>query len=421
MAERMSLKSKVAIIGVGYVGLALTSSFLKAGISVIGLESSESRREKIKQGSFDESQAVRRLISDSLASNLFELSSDFNLMKDADYVVLCLPTPTNERHEPDFSILAEVCRQVVEFAQPNQTIILTSTSFIGTTRKFLVEPLEARGFRVGQDIFVSFSPERVDPGNVQHHHSEVDRILAGSTDSCFQKAHAFLKHAASKLHRATTLEAAEMTKLVENSFRAINIAWINEMANLAAQKGLNISEVVDLAATKPYGYMKFTPGPGAGGHCIPADPHYLLLDSTLESTPITTLAMKELHRRPLSIASQAAELLNSSTNSEPRVLVWGVAYKPNVSDVRESPALGIIEELLRRGIETDFHDPHVEEVSIKSNLLVNKSQPALGNYDLVILHTIHETGVPEEVFNSVGMVLDTTFKFSNRFGVVSPS
>jgi nucleotide sugar dehydrogenase len=211
-----------------------------------------------------------------------------------------------------------------------------------------------------------------------------------------------------------------MTKLVENSFRAVNIAWINEMANLAAKKDLNISEVVELANTKPYGFMKFTPGSGAGGHCIPADPHYLLMESGANTTPITTLAMQELHRRPVSIANQAARLLRFKEISQPRVLIWGISYKPNVSDVRESPALAIIGELLNQGIKVDYHDPLVDEVGINSISVVGISSPKFVTYDLIILHTIHDSGVPEEIFQLDIEILDTTFKFTNRAGVVNP-
>jgi nucleotide sugar dehydrogenase len=212
-----------------------------------------------------------------------------------------------------------------------------------------------------------------------------------------------------------------MTKLVENSFRAVNIAWINEMANLAAQKSVNISEVVELANTKPYGFMKFTPGSGAGGHCIPADPHYLLMESVANTTPITTLAMQEIHRRPVSIANQAAGLLRSKELSQSRVLIWGVAYKPNVSDVRESPALAIIGELLNQGMRVDYHDPLVDEVEVNSIPVLGISEPEFAKYDLIILHTIHDSGVPEQIFELGKEILDTTFKFTNRSRVVTPA
>ena len=414
-------QNKIAIIGVGYVGLALAISFVEKGISVIGVEKSHSRRDEISQATFDGSAHDKVIITDALVANTLELTDDLVSIKHSNCIVLCLPTPTDENHTPDYSILAEVCKQVSALSQPGQTIILTSTSFIGTTRQFLVRPLEARGFVVGHDIFIAFSPERVDPGNPQHRHSEVDRVLAGATDSCFNKALSHLQPAVSRLHRASSLEVAEMTKLVENSFRAVNIAWINEMANLAAQKSVNISEVVELANTKPYGFMKFTPGSGAGGHCIPADPHYLLMESVANTTPITTLAMQEIHRRPVSIANQAAGLLRSKELSQSRVLIWGVAYKPNVSDVRESPALAIIGELLNQGMRVDYHDPLVDEVEVNSIPVLGISEPEFAKYDLIILHTIHDSGVPEQIFELGKEILDTTFKFTNRSRVVTPA
>lgn len=413
--------TKIGIVGLGYVGLALGISYLSEGFSVLAVEKSNRRILNITSGNFDGTEAEKSLISKSLDNTTLEITQNLENIQKVDCIFICLPTPTDDQHRPDYSILSEACEAITSLVQPGQTVILTSTSFVGTTRQLLVEPLEARGFEVGKDIFLAFSPERVDPGNLKYSNSQVNRVLSGATEACHQKAYSFLSPVINHLHKASSLEAAEMTKLMENSFRAVNIAWINEMADLAGKLNLNISELVELASTKPYGYMKFMPGSGAGGHCIPADPHYLLMDEGPKLAPITTLVMQQLHQRPVSIAKQAIEIIKLKTTASPSVLFWGITYKPNVSDLRGSPALIILNELIRVGINVEFHDPQVANIRSAGQEILNVTNPQFKKYDLIILHTIHNGGLPDELFDCGVTILDTTFKYPNMRGVILPA
>ena len=399
---------QVGIIGVGYVGLSLATSLLNRSVKVIGFENSSDRVDQISNLRFDGTADDKQLVERSLNSGSFIINQSLEGINSCDYIFLCLPTPINEEYEPDFSILKSVCQQLVALVKPGQVIIMTSTSFVGTTREFLVVPLEARGFVVGLDVFIGFSPERVDPGNNQYNQEDIPRVVAGATKECLAKVRPVIELVTHEAKLATSLEAAEMTKLVENTFRAVNIAWINEMENLADQVGLNIQEVIQLASTKPYGFMKFTPGPGVGGHCIPADPHYLLRNIDREIAPLTNLSMARLHNRPHEITLRALKELGDYDSST-KVLIWGVAYKPNVSDVRDSPALVIFSELEKEVGQVDFYDPHVKTISVAGSQHSSTDGLKFESYDLVIIHTIHREGLPAELLRSSTPVFDATF------------
>ena len=333
---------------------------------------------------------------------------------EADTVIICVPTPIDRHFTPDLAALRTACATVVDNVVPGQLIVLTSTTYAGCTRELLVRPLESRGLQVGRDVFVAFSPERVDPGVVEHAPERTPRVLGGVTARCTERAVSVLAHTAASLHVVSSPEIAEMTKLLENSFRAVNIALANEFADAAAELSIDVMEVIAAAATKPYGFMPFYPGAGVGGHCIPCDPHYLLwqLRARRASLPVTQSAMTALAARPRDVVSQARQLLadRGATLRESRILVVGVSYKPGVADVRESPALEIIDQLAAQGAHVSFTDRHVETVHTPgSGQLFHLTDPADQHWDLVVVHTIHPTE-EHAWLTSQPAVLDTTHR-----------
>jgi nucleotide sugar dehydrogenase len=313
---------------------------------------------------------------------------------------------------PDLSILQSACRSVVAHAVPGQLLMLTSTTYVGSTGDMLVSPLRARGLQPGRDIFVAFSPERIDPGNDRHAHEDVPRVVGGVTAACGHRAEELLSGYARHLHQVSSPEAAELTKLLENTFRAVNIAMVNEFAEASRALRLDIMEVIDAAATKPYGYMPFTPGPGVGGHCIPCDPHYLLwqLRKQRLATPLIDQAMRSIAGRPGRVVERARDVLSLAGKSlnGARVLVLGVAYKPDVEDLRESPALEIIEGLLASGANVEYHDPYVPVLQLHSSALTSVPLD-VETTDLVLVHTLHSS-FERGVIDRAALVLDATYQ-----------
>jgi nucleotide sugar dehydrogenase len=271
--------------------------------------------------------------------------------------------------------------------------MLTSTTYVGTTRELLVEPLARRGLLAGREVAIAFSPERIDPGNIDFPVERTPRVVGGVTETCLQAAAAFLALTAPLVHQVSSCEAAEMAKLHENTFRAVNIAYANEIADVCEELGLDPSEVIDAAATKPYGFMAFRPGPGVGGHCIPCDPHYLLwqLRARRAEAPIIDAAMRAIAARPGSVVRRVLDNLADCgiATAGARVLVLGVAYKPGVGDLRESPALEIIDSLHRAGAVVGFHDPYISSVRLASGVLTGVPEIHADDWDLVLVHTIH--------------------------------
>jgi UDP-N-acetyl-D-glucosamine dehydrogenase len=388
----------IAVVGLGYVGLPSALALHQAGRSVLGIDVSARRLTEIRAGECDLTDADRARLALALDEReRFEVSGALDRLAEAEAVLICVPTPIDAHHVPDLRALRGCCEEVCRHARRGQTIILTSTSYVGTTRDLLVTPLEERGLRVGRDVCVAFSPERIDPANSAFPQELVPRVLGASSPTCAEKAAAIVAAVAPAVHLVSSPEAAEMTKLYENVFRAVNIALANEMAEASRALGLSTAEVIDAAATKPYGFMPFQPGPGVGGHCIPCDPHYLLwqLRPRHQPMPLLERAMAGIAQRPLLVVERAAELLSRQCArglAGARILIVGVAYKPAVADVRESPALTLIELLGERGAEVAYHDPLVPVIEPGGETLIAVAEPDPDAYDLVIAHTIHPQG-----------------------------
>jgi UDP-N-acetyl-D-glucosamine dehydrogenase len=384
----------VAVVGLGYVGLPTSLALLVAGLDVIGIDLSERRIAEIRDMSADLVDRDRRRLRLALRSNAFAMSRQPADIARADCVLICVPTPVDEQRRPDLRALRNACGSVVAHAREGQTIVLTSTTYVGTTRDMLVEPLAARGLIAGRDIHVAFAPERIDPGALGHDTEQTPRVIGGVTPACAEAAVGVLGEIAPSLAVVSSVEAAELTKLYENTFRAVNIALANELAGMARHWGLDTIEVTRAAASKPYGYMAFYPGPGVGGHCIPCDPHYLThpLRGTGVRTALVDGAMDAIAGRPAEVVARAELELEAEGGAleGARVLVVGAAYKPGVRDVRESPALDIIKLLAGREAQVAYHDPLIPTVDAGPELsLISVAEPDGAAYDVAIIAVCH--------------------------------
>jgi nucleotide sugar dehydrogenase len=413
----------VAVVGLGYVGLPTALTIGSSGAHIIGIDLSEARLDAIRQCRVDVTPRDLRVLAGLLDSPGFLLDTDATLIQHADAVIVAVPTPVDKHLEPDLHMLRCACATVVENAQPGQTIIVTSTSYVGTTRDLVVRPLEQRGFRVGEDIFVAFSPERIDPGRTSHRQEDVPRVVGGVTPACTARAAAVVQRCASSVHCMDSAEAAELTKLYENTFRAVNIAFANEMAEVSRALGLDVMQIIEAASTKPYGFMPFYPGPGVGGHCIPCDPHYLLWQLREEHTylPVIEQAMSANARRPKSVVQRAIELLAEAGCAVrgARVLLVGVSYKPGLEDVRESPALEIIQGLRDRGVNVAFNDSFVSSLQLEDGTVLSSVETgSAAQYDLVVVHTLHP-GVDHSWIASCPNVLDASYRLPRELGCAS--
>ncbi|MGH3971785.1 MAG: nucleotide sugar dehydrogenase [Pseudonocardiaceae bacterium] len=405
--------ANVAVVGLGYVGLPTAIYFAESGCHVIGLDTSEERLAAIKAGFVDLLMIDHERLRRHLGSDSFALTTNPALLALADAVILCVPTPIDSHLVPNLSALSAACDTVIKYVVPGQLIVLTSTTYVGCTRQLLVDSLAERGLRVGEDVFVAFSPERLNPGNAEHHHESIPRVIGGATDTCQRRAAELFRRITSNTHPVSSPESAEMTKLLENSFRAVNITLVNEFADACRELRLDILEVIEAATTKPYGYMPFHPGPGVGGHCIPCDPHYLLWQLRARRTrlPVTETAMTSIAMRPRHIVARVREILGESGHglSGARILLVGVAYKPDVSDLRGSPALEIMAELLETGAKVAFSDPMVDSVKIAGQVLTNVTPSSRRRWDLVLVHTLH-SGVDYSWLTQFPVVLDATYR-----------
>lgn len=407
--------SSVAVIGMGYVGLPTALGLHAGGVKVLGIDRDPARLRAIETQDVDLIEDDRRRLATSLSQDGFELTDDASRLSTADAVMVCVPTPVDRHLLPDLGPLRGACETLVRHARPGQTMILTSTSFVGTTRRMLVEPLTARGFTIGSDVFVASSPERIDPGNVTYTQRATPRVLGGVTPRCTGMAARVIEVLALNAHRVGSPEAAEMTKLYENTFRAVNIALANEFSDICDVLELNPVEVIDAASTKPYGFMPFHPGPGVGGHCIPCDPHYLLwqLRESRTAAPLVSQAMTAIAERPGTVVDRVAGVLSDAGRglAEARILVVGAAYKPGVQDVRASSALEIIELLRGRGAAVSYHDPLVTRVTLADGTeLASAERPAGEDWDLALIHTVHP-GHDYGWIADVPLVHDATFRF----------
>lgn len=397
----------IGVIGLGYVGLPLAVSFAREGCEVIGVDVDARKIEAIEQG-----RSYVEDVSDELLAEVLpqiRVSTRYAPLAEADAVLICVPTPLSINREPDLGPLIETARALAGVLVAGQLVVLESTTYPGTTRERLLPLLEESGLSAGSDFHLAYSPERVDPGRTDFTMRNVPKVIGGLTEACADRATALYEVVCDEIVRVSTPEAAELTKLLENVFRSVNIALVNELALLTDRMGIDVWEVVEAAATKPYGFMRFDPGPGMGGHCMPVDPFYLSwrareFDMTTE---FVELAGKINQQMPYHCVAKAQRALNDREMSVKgsRVAIIGVSYKPGVGDVRESPALKIITLLRELGAEVLYHDPHVPELT-ELGLSSTGFEQAIGDADLAVIVTAHPGVDHDEIVRRAPLVVD---------------
>ncbi len=398
---------RVGIVGLGYVGLPLAVAFAEAGCDVVGVDVDGGRIAMVSDGRSPIEDITDERLRGALERCLF--TTRFVELHEADAVLICVPTPLSRNREPDLGPLLAASRDLAGVIRRGQTIVLESTTFPGTTREHLVPLLEESGLRAGSDFALAFSPERVDPGRTDFTMRTTPKVVGGLTPACTEAAVAVYRQVCDTIVPVSTPEVAELSKLLENIFRSVNIALVNEMAMLADRMGIDIWEVVDAAATKPYGFMRFEPGPGMGGHCLPVDPFYLTWKAREYdlATEFIELAGTVNQQMPYFCLEKAERALNDAGKPVrgSRVLVVGVAYKPGVGDVRESPALKILRLLRERGADVSYHDPHVPELS-ELGLRSESLPAAVDNVDLALIVTAHPSVDHRDVAERAQLTLD---------------
>jgi UDP-N-acetyl-D-glucosamine dehydrogenase len=412
----------VVVVGAGYVGLPLAQVFSDAGKTVTLLDISSERVTAIMRGESPiedvPSSTLRQLLAGGLTA-----TTDYDVVRDADAIVIALPTPLSKQREPDLSIVLGAVEEIATRLVPGQLVVLESTTYPGTTREQVLPILEREsGLTVGDDFFLAFSPERVDPGRTDWTTSTVPKVVGGITPACGDRAAALYDGAISSVHRVSTPEAAELTKLLENIFRSVNIALVNELAQLCDRMGIDVWEVIDAAATKPFGFMSFQPGPGLGGHCIPIDPFYLTWKAREFgfATEFIELAGKVNEGMPYYCRSRISQALNHGAGlalSQSRLLVLGVAYKRDVADMRESPAIKLIELLQAAGAEVSYHDPHVSELR---SLGLHSVPLDAAAYDCTVIVTDHSSIDYDALVRDSAVLVDLR-NATGSIGSASPS
>jgi UDP-N-acetyl-D-glucosamine dehydrogenase len=400
--------STIAIVGAGYVGVPLAQVFAEADHSVLLVDVVAERVEQLNRGeSYIEdvpSEVLKRLVD----GGRVEATTDYDRLREADAILIALPTPLSEQREPDLTIVLEAAAEIAPRLREGQLVVLESTTYPGTTRERLAPILERSGLKAGEGFYLAFSPERVDPGREDWTTKTTPKVVGGLTDACTRRAVELYSSAVDQIVEVSSPEAAELTKLLENIFRSVNIALMNELAQLCDRMGLDIWEVVDAAATKPFGFMRFEPGPGLGGHCLPLDPFYLSWKARQFDfyTEFIELAGKVNQNMPYFCRSLVSQALNHGAQrsvSGSKVLVLGVAYKADVSDTRESPALKLIELLRNAGADVAYHDPHVPELP-KFGLSSVPLEPAA--FDCVTIVTAHSSVDYERLVDDAKLVVD---------------
>lgn len=404
----------IAIVGLGYVGLPLLLRFAEVGYRIIGIDIDESKNQLLNQGK----SYISHIPGEKVAQykHLFIATSDFSKANEADAIILCVPTPLNKYREPDLSFVLQTMDALQPFLKKGQLVSLESTTYPGTTEEELKPRIENTGLVVGQDIFLVYSPEREDPGNLEFTTATIPKVCGGDTKNCLTAGEILYSSIINQVVSVLTTKAAEMTKLLENIHRSVNIGLINEIKILADKMKIDIYEVIEAAATKPFGFVAYTPGPGIGGHCLPIDPFYLTWKAREYGihTRFIELAGEINSYMPHWVINKVSHAMNEreKTLKNSRILVLGIAYKKDVEDVRESPSIEIMELLQERGATVDYSDPHVPSFpqmrAHKFDLYsVEITKTTLSMYDCVILCTAHELFDYELIANNANLIVDT--------------
>jgi UDP-N-acetyl-D-glucosamine dehydrogenase len=402
------MKRDVAIVGAGYVGVPLARVFAEAGKRVVLVDASEERAAMLNRGESYIEDVPSEKLKELVTEDGLSATTDYDVLRESEAIVIDLPTPLSKQREPDLSIILGAAQQITLRLQRGQLVVLESTTYPGTTREILKPILERGGLTAGEDFYLAFSPERVDPGREDWTTKNVPKIVGGLTEACTARAVELYGSAIETVYSVSSPEAAELTKLLENIFRSVNIALVNELAQLCERMSIDVWEVVEAAATKPFGFMSFKPGPGLGGHCIPIDPFYLTWKAREYDfyTEFVELAGKVNENMPYFCRSLISQALNHGAEKSlkgSRVLLLGVAYKADIGDIRESPALKIIQLLQIAGSEVSYHDPHVPQLPEHGLSSVGLDP---GAYDCVVIITAHSSIDYDKLVEEARLVVD---------------
>ena len=406
-------QATAAVIGLGYVGLPLAMEIAAAGFNVVGVDLDRNKIAALKQGKSYILDVADKLIADTVGSSKFTPTSDFNALAKADTISICVPTPLSKSRDPDISFILSATEEIRKYLHPGQLIVLESTTYPGTTDELIVPELESSGLKVGSDFFVAFSPERIDPGNVTFHTRNTPKIVGGITAQCTEIARLFYSQFIDRVIPVSSTKCAEMVKLLENTFRSVNIGMVNELALMCDLLGVDVYEVIDAAASKPFGFIPFYPGPGLGGHCIPIDPHYLAwkLKALNFQARFIGLAAEINGMMPSVVATLVSDGLNRVSKSirGSKIMILGVAYKKNVSDCRESPALDVMRLLADKGAILSYNDPLVPTLRLGGSALksIDPSPAEIAKHDCIIILTDHSAYDFRKIVEAATLVIDT--------------
>lgn len=416
LLEKIEQKTlRTGIIGLGYVGLPLAIEFARAGLAVTGIDVSARKVESIAKSKSYIEDVREEELGEAVASGRLKSTTDFSVIAELDAINICVPTPLRKSKDPDMSYVIAAVEEIAKYLHKGMLIILESTTYPGTTEEVILPTLEEKGLTVGKDFFLAFSPERIDPGNVRYHTRNIPKVVGGVTPDCTKLAAAYYSVAIDEVHTVSSPRAAEMVKLLENTFRSVNIALVNELCQMSEKLGVNVWEIIDAAATKPFGFMPFYPGPGLGGHCIPIDPHYLAWKARSSglNPKFIDLADQINSAMPDFVAHKAQNILNEQSKSikGSRIHLLGMSYKKNVSDVRESPALFIMQLLLQRGAVVTFSEPHVTHIELDGNRYDSLPVSEVSKADLTLLVTDHSVFDLKFILDKSKLILDTRNAF----------
>lgn len=404
---------KVGVIGMGYVGLPLAEIFCRSGYHVTGFDVDASKIDALNRGESYIGDVTTDQVREQVKAGRLAATTDFDGLAEMDAILICVPTPLRKTLDPDISYVMSAAEEIKTRLRPGQVIVLESTTYPGTTEEAMLPLLESTGLKVGQDFFLAFSPERVDPSNEKYKTENTPKVVGGVTPACNDVTCKIYSRAIPKVHPVSSARAAEMVKLLENTFRLINIGLVNEIALISERLELDVWEVIDAAATKPFGFMAFYPGPGLGGHCIPIDPHYLSwkLRSLNYFTRFIDLASEINRSMPQHAVQKLALLLNEQGRplKGTRVLVMGVTYKRDCADTRESPAMDVMHLLLQRGVKLSFYDPYVTECNVEGHDIpaVPYTTESVKQHDAVVILTDHTTVDYGVAIGASPLVFDT--------------
>lgn len=412
-------KAKVGVIGLGYVGLPLAVEFAKKGFEVFGIDVDASRVETINKGRSYILDVTSEDIGAICKARLFCATTDYKIIRKLDIVIICVPTPLRKTKEPDISYIVDAAESIARYKKSGQLIVLESTTYPGTTDEVVLPILSRNSLKLDKDFFLAFSPERVDPGNIRFKTRDIPKIVGGVTKKSTQLARLFYQQTIKEVTEVSSSKAAEMVKLLENTFRSVNIGLVNEIALMCNKLNINVWEVIEAAKTKPFGFMSFYPGPGLGGHCIPIDPLYLSWKARVhgfEARFIELAGMVNSYM-PEYVIKRIAEILNNFKKSlrNSKVLIIGVAYKRDVNDIRESPAIEVMRLLAREGVDVSYFDPYVAQVKIDGKRFKSAewNPKAFKNKHCVAIITDHSCIDYDEVLRNSKIVFDTRNVYRN--------